>query len=150
MKPIIQLLLISLFLTGCKTEPNLQKYMIATWETTYIKIIMPNSNTDKSRIYEDDFSKPNSTKAQSTYYKNGNFEAWYLTADGEKKGLTTGKWYCVKDTLRVNYIHNKRTINASYKIEKTKEGFKATSIYDWSNNGINNDTLYMRSKKIIR
>lgn len=148
MKHNICFLLLVCSLYSCNSKIDLQKYMVASWETTYIKIIMPNNSSEKPTVFEDDFSKPTSTKAQSIYYKNGDFEAWYLTSEGEKKGFTKGKWHCVGDTLKVNYTYNKRTINAAYKVKKTKEGFKAKSIYDWNNNGVANDTLYMRSKKI--
>lgn len=129
-------------------ETNLHDYMVASWETTHIKIVMLDSATDSIHIYEDNFNKPQSVKAQSTYYADGHFKAWYIMPNGEKRNETTGKWNCVNDTLKVNYQHNKRIIKTNYKIEKTKEGFKAKSIYDWNNNGIDSDTLYMKSKKI--
>lgn len=148
MKNIIYLWLSFFCLSACKTEFNLKKYMVGSWETTYIKVITTKNKLDETQVYEDDFKKPQSVKAQSTYYDNGSFKAWYIMPNGEKKGETLGKWQCANDTLKVNYKYNGRTIKAKYKVEKTKNGFKAKSIYDWNNNGIANDTLYMKSKKI--
>lgn len=139
----------ALLSTACAPKSDLQDYMLATWETSYIKIVMlPEVDTLQAQIYEDDFSNPQSPRAQSTYHNDGSFEAWYLMPDGKKTGQTTGKWSCKKDSLYVSYSYNNRRIEAAYAVTRTPKGFQAVSIYDWNNNGVASDTLYMHALKL--
>lgn len=122
--------------------------MLHTWETEYIKITMPTQNgTDSLFVYEDDFSKPNSIKAQSIYFSDGTFESWYLK-NNKPMNKTKGNWHTKGDSLYIDYFYNQRQVKATYFIKITKNGFHGKSIYDWDNDGQKDDTLIMKSKRL--
>lgn len=130
-------------------KDDLSKYMLGKWETQYIKINMPTVHkSDSSSVFEDDFSKPTSGKAQSKYNNDGTFSAWFKLADGSEVDKTSGKWKTKGDSLFIDYSYNEKQVSTWYFIEKTKKGFNGTVIYDWDNDGEFDDTLYMKSKKI--
>ena len=131
------------------TKPLLKNYLVGNWETTYLKIEYLTANeTDSSSVFEDDFSKPESGKAQSSYKNDGTFAAWFVQPDGKKVGETAGKWKTKGDSLFVDYLYLGNQVQAWYTIKIAKNGFEATSIYDWDNDGEKDDTLLMKTKKI--
>lgn len=148
---IIRIFLFGILFAACKKEKKtaLKDYMIGTWQTEYIKIEMPTVNkTDSTSVFEDDFSKPNTGRAQSTYKNDGTFNAWFKKPNGEKTGETSGKWKTKNDSLYVDYPYLGKQVQAWYSIKKTKEGFEGNVIYDWDNDGEFDDTLIMKSKRI--
>lgn len=148
----ITAILFGMFFVACKQEkkePTLQDYMVGNWETSYIKIEYLTANeTDSTSVFEDDFSKPNSGKAQSSYKNDGTFSAWFLQPDGKKVGETDGKWKTKGDSLFIDYPYLGKQVQAWYAIKQTKEGFEGTVIYDWDEDGEKDDTLFMKSKRI--
>lgn len=150
-KHILFTIIFGLVLMSCKTseEKKLNDFMVASWQTSYIKIEMPTANgKDSATVYEDDFSKKGVTIAQSKYHKDGTFKAWYVKADGTKMGETNGKWHVKNDSLFVEYIFQGKTAKPSYFITKTTNGFEGKSIYDWDGDGEKDDVLLMKSKRI--
>lgn len=149
-KIVISFIMIMLLALACKEKKKpLSTYMIGNWETSYIKIEMATVNkTDSTSVFEDDFSKPNSGKAQSNYKKDGTFTAWFKLADGKKTGETGGIWKTKNDSLYVEYPYLGKQVKAWYRITQTSEGFDGKVIYDWDNDGDSDDILYMKSKKI--
>lgn len=148
---LIYTIFIALFIASCASseEKKLNDYMLGSWQTEYMKIEMPTVNkTDSLSIYEDDFSKPKSGRAQSTYKKDGTFTAWFALHDGKKTGITDGKWKTKNDSLCIHYFYLGKQVNACYLITKTPEGFEGKSIYDWDNDGEFDDVLFMKSKRI--
>ena len=131
------------------TKPLLRDYLVGSWETTYLKIEYLTANeTDSTAVFEDDFSTPSSGKAQSSYKNDGTFTAWFKKVDGEKVGETSGVWKTSGDSLFVDYPYLGKQVQAWYLITQTKNGFSATSTYDWDNDGENDDTLLMKTKRI--
>lgn len=129
-------------------EP-LEKSILGNWETTYIKITYATyKKTDSSHVFEDNFKDSNSGKAQSTYYDNGTFIAWFKLTNGKKVGETKGEWKTIGDSLHVSYPYLGKNINASYHITQTKEGFEGRVIYDWDDDGALDDNLFMKIKRI--
>lgn len=159
-KSIVFVLFFGIFFAACKndkkevaksekTTQSLQDFMIGNWETQYIKIEMPTVNkTDSTSVFEDDFSKPNSGRAQSNYKKDGTFSAWFKQPDGKKVGETNGTWKTKGDSLFVNYPYLGKQVKAWYFIKKEKNTFEGKVIYDWDNDGEFDDTLEMKSKRI--
>ncbi len=151
-KHIIITLIFGMLFVACKQEkkePLLQEYLFGSWETTYLKIKYLTANeTDSTAVFEDDFSKPNSGKAQSVYNRDGTFSAWFLQTDGKKVGKTNGKWKTNGDSLFVDYLYLGKQIQAWYKVTQTNTGFSAVSTYDWDDDGEIDDTLLMKTKKI--
>ncbi|QXP73034.1 hypothetical protein H0I31_04875 [Tenacibaculum sp. AHE15PA] len=130
-------------------KTTLSNYLVGNWETTYLKIKMITVNkTDSTSVFEDDFNKPNSGKAQSSYKKDGTFSAWFKQPNGEKLDQTNGKWKMKKDSLFIDYFYMGKQVQAWYKIQQIENGFKGTSIYDWDNDGQADDTLIMNTKRI--
>ncbi|CAM1370775.1 hypothetical protein [Tenacibaculum soleae] len=145
------ILLFGLLFATCNQnkKDTLKNYMIGNWETTYLKIKMVTVNkTDSTSVFEDNFSKPNTGKAQSSYKKDGTFSAWFKQPDGKKIDETSGKWKTKNDSLYINYTYLGKQVQAWYKINKTKKGFKGTVIYDWDNDGEFDDTLIMNTKRL--
>lgn len=127
---------------------SLSEFMVDNWETTEISIAMPTANgKDSTVVFNDDFSNPSAVRAQSTYFPDNHFAAWYVS-DGEKVGYTEGSWSTKDDLLTVEYTYSNRKVNPTYKVEVIDEGFKATSIYDWDGDGAVDDTLVMKTKRI--
>ncbi|WP_299106209.1 hypothetical protein [uncultured Tenacibaculum sp.] len=130
-------------------KPLLKDYMVGKWETTYIKIEYPTfQKTDSTSIFEDDFSKVDSGKAQSIYKDDGTFTAWFLQPNGQKVGESGGNWKTKGDSLYVDYPYLGKTVQAWYKITQTDTGFDGKVVYDWDNDGEFDDILIMKSKKI--
>lgn len=160
-KHIITALIFGIFFVACKQEkkekviettaskPLLKNFIVGSWQTTYLKITYPTANdTDSTSVFEDDFSKPTAGKAQSTYNNDGTFTAWFIQPDGKKVGETTGKWSTKGDSLLVDYPYLGNQVKAWYTIKQTEKGFNGTSIFDWDNDGENDDTLIMKTKRI--
>jgi len=130
-------------------KESLHDYMIGSWQTEYIKIEMPTINkTDSLSVFEDDFSKPKSGKAKSTYKKDGTFTAWFELHNGTKTGVTNGIWKTKNDSLYIDYPYLGKQVKAWYLITKTPQGFDGKVIYDWDDDGEYDDTLFMKTKKI--
>ncbi len=165
-KPLQFFILLALILTvitGCNSSKKqtktssesksaqflLQKFMIGDWETSYIKITYPTyKKSDSTYVFEDDFSKPNSGKAQSTYKKDGTFSAWFLLANKKKVGETTGNWKTKGDSLHVDYQYQGKQVQAWYAIQPTEKGFQGKVIYDWDDDTEFDDELLMKTKRL--
>ncbi|WP_442264999.1 hypothetical protein ACSIGC_11680 [Tenacibaculum sp. ZS6-P6] len=149
-----------LIFAACKSEENktpeitqqksLNDFMIGKWETQYIKIEYNTfQKADSSYIFEDDFSTPNSGKAQSEYLNNGTFSAWFKQSDNTKVGVTSGKWKTNgNDSLYVDYLYLGKQVQVWYTIEQKENQFKGIVTYDWDNDGEKDDKLIMKSKRI--
>ncbi len=117
--------------------------MVGTWETQYIKIEMATVNkTDSTSVFEDDFSKPKSGRAQSIYNMDGTFSAWFKQPDSFKLGETKG------DSLCVDYFYLGNQVQVWYLIKQTNTGFTGNTVCDWGNDGEFDDSLLMKSKRI--
>lgn len=135
--------------TACSQKPNLQKYMLNSWQTTYLKIEMPTYKlADSTYVFEDNFENNPKQIAQSKYFDDGTFDAWFVDDKGKKNGRTTGLWNIKNDSLFVQFFYGGRNIKVTYKIEPIKNGFIGTSLYDWDNDGELDDVLTMKTKKI--
>lgn len=144
-------IIFGLIFVACKQQKksSLQDYMVGNWETSYIKIIYSTyQKADSTFVFEDNFSKPNTGRAQSTYKKDGTFSAWFLQADKTKTGETQGTWKVKGDSLLVKYPYLGKQVEAWYFIKQTDTGFKGTVIYDWDNDGKQDDTLIMKTKRL--
>ena len=151
MKYLTLLIGLCLVTTSCffSKENDLSRFMIGDWETSYIKIDMPTVNkSDSLSIFEDDFSAPNSGKAQSSYLPDGTFKAWFKKTDGTRVDETDGLWHVKDDSLFVKYDYRGKQVNARYLIKRHADGFDGTVIYDWDNDGEHDDTLFMKTKRI--
>lgn len=132
-----------------KEFPILKSFMLGNWETTYIKIDYKTyQKSDSSFVFEDDFSKPNTGKAQSKYNNDGTFSAWFKQPDGSKIGETNGHWKTKADSLYIDYIYNDKKTQVWYSIKKVAGGFEGKVIYDWDGDAEFDDTLFMKSKKL--
>ncbi|MBA6156829.1 hypothetical protein H3Z83_09910 [Tenacibaculum sp. S7007] len=149
-KLILFAFIFGMLFAACKQEKkSLNDFMIGNWQTEYIKIEMPTVNkTDSTSVFEDDFSKPNVGRAQSTYKNDGTFSAWFKQPDGKKVGETSGTWKTNGDSLYVDYPYLGKQVQAWYSIKKTDEGFSGKVIYDWDNDGEFDDTLIMKTKRL--
>ncbi len=158
LKLVIIIFVFGLVFVACKQEKKevkteekqvLQNFMIGAWETQYIKIEMPTVNkTDSTSIFEDDFSKPTSGRAQSMYNVDGTFSAWFKQPDSSKVGETKGKWKTKGDSLYVDYFYLGNQVQVWYLIKQTNTGFTGNTVYDWDNDGEFDDSLLMKSKRI--
>ena len=84
---IILICVFGMLFVACKKEKTLNDFMIGNWQTEYMKIEMPTVNkTDSTSVMEEDFSTPNSARAQSTYKKDGTFTAWFKEFNGNIVG----------------------------------------------------------------
>lgn len=149
-KLILFAFIFGMLFAACKQEKkSLNDFMIGNWQTEYIKIEMSTVNkTDSTSVFEDDFSKPNTGRAQSTYKNDGTFSAWFKQPDGKKVGETGGTWKTKGDSLYVDYPYLGKQVQAWYSIKKTDEGFSGKVIYDWDNDGEFDDTLIMKTKRL--
>lgn len=123
--------------------------MIGKWQTTYLKVEFETYNkSDSIFVFEDKFDAENKLVAQSEYFEDGTFKAWYLKPNGEKDGESVGKWSVVNDSLflRYNYLGNE--MNPAYSFELSETGFKARSLYDWDRDGEKDDQLIMETKRL--
>lgn len=134
---------------SCTKEKSLNKFMVDSWQTTYLKIEMPTyQKSDSLEIYEDKFDNNPKLIAQSKYNSNGTFSAWFVNNRGEQISKSNGTWNVVGDSLFVAFFYNERNMKVSYKITKTKEGFIGKSKYDWDEDGDFDDLLTMKTKRI--
>ena len=148
-KPFLFLVQFGILFVSCNQSKSTKEYMVASWETTYLKIEMPTyQKSDSVYVFEDDFKNNPPRIAQSKYNKDGTFSAWYINPKGEKLGVSTGKWRVKKDSLYIEYFYGGRDVKVSYFIEKTVEGFNGISHYDWDADGESDDLLLMKTKRI--
>lgn len=132
-----------------KKEASLKNHMIGKWQTTYLKIDFNTYNSsDSTFVMEDKFDNNPERIAQSEYYEDGTFKAWFLDRNKSQQGLTSGKWSASNDTLFTSYFYLGKDVKALYKVLKIDNGFKATSKYDWDNDGEQDDLLIMKTKRI--
>jgi hypothetical protein len=148
-KSFLFTVLFGILFASCSQEKSIKKYMIGSWESTYLKIEMKTyQKSDSTFVFEDDFFNNPPRKARSKYNKDGTFSAWFINRKGEKKGESTGKWNVKNDSLFVDFFYGGSQVTAGYLIEKTTEGFKGTSKYDWDNDGEYDDFLIMKTKRL--
>lgn len=149
--PTILCIMLAFGLVSCSSskEKKLENYLVGSWETSYLKIEYPTyNNTDSLSVFEDNFSKPSTGRAQSKYNNDGTFLAWFKQHDGTKVGETSGKWKIKGDSLFVDYHYLGKQVQAWYFIKQTNEGFDGTVIYDWDDDGEFDDKLFMKTKRI--
>lgn len=138
-----------LFASCAEKEKSLKEYMTDSWETTYLKLEMPTfEKSDSLQVYEDSFDNNPERIAQSRYRADGTFSAWFVNKDESVISDSDGTWKVKGDSLTVSFFYDGRDMTVSYKIERTKTGFKGTSIYDWDNDGEYDDLLIMKTKRI--
>ena len=110
---------------------------------------MPTANkSDSLKVIEDRFDHDPERIAQSQYFIDGTFSAWFLTKEGKQVDRTTGKWSMKKDSLFVDFVYGWKTVTVGYKIIPIENGFKGISKYDWDNDGEYDDLLTMKTKMI--
>jgi hypothetical protein len=149
MRKIIFILFFGILIVACKKEKSLETYMTDSWQTTYLKIEMPTyEKSDSLYVFEDKFDKNPELIAQSKYYKDGTFKAWFINKEGEKISESDGTWSVKNDSLFVDFTYNNRNTKVGYHIEKTEEGFLGKSTFDWDNDGGFDDFLTMKTKRI--
>lgn len=130
-------------------EKSLDRYMVGTWETSYLRIEYTTyQKTDSSFVFEDNFSKPNTGRAQSEYKNNGTFTAWFKQPNGSKVGETNGNWKTKGDSLYVDYTYLGKQVQTWYVIKPTEEGFTGKVMYDWDDDKEFDDILLMKTKKL--
>ena len=146
---IFFILFFGTLLVACTKEKSLKEYMTNSWQTTYMKIEMPTyEKSDSLYVFEDKFDKNPELIAQSTYFSDGTFKAWFWNQEGEKISESDGNWTTKNDTLYVDFFYDNRTVKVGYHITKTEQGFIGKSIYDWDNDGELDDFLTMKTKQI--
>lgn len=155
---LITSLLFIIVFSACKSEKKapvssqktgLNDFMVGTWETEYISIKYKTyQKSDSTYTFEEDFSNQQLGKAQSIYKNDGTFSSWFLTSEGEKAGLTHGKWNSKKDSLFIDYTYGGRDVKAWYSIKQTPKGFEGNVTYDWDNDGEYDDALFMITKRL--
>lgn len=151
MKNLIIILVFGMLFASCeKKEPTLKEYMTSSWETTYLKIEMATfKNTENSSVFEDKFGPKANRIAQSEYNADGTFTAWFVDKAGNHLGSTSvGNWDVKGDTLYVDFVYGGKDVKVGYHIERTEEGFKGVSKYDWDDDGEKDDLLTMKTKRI--
>lgn len=149
MKKIIFIFFFGMLIVACKKEKSLETYMIASWQTTYLKLEMPTyEKSDSLYVFEDKFDKDPALIARSVYHKDGTFDAWFVNKEGEKISESDGNWFVKNDSLFVDFTYNNQNIKVGYHIEKTSEGFLGKSVFDWDNDGAFDDFLTMKTKRI--
>ena len=132
-------------------EKTLRDYMADSWETTYLKIEMLTfNNSDSIRTIEEIYDANSARRARSTYNADGTFSAWFVNNAGNDTGQTSvGEWDAKGDSLFIRFVYDGRDMELAYFIEKTTEGFKGKSIYDWDKDGEFDDVLQMKTKRIV-
>jgi hypothetical protein len=150
MKNYITFFVLGMFLVSCNSKPSLKQYMTDTWQTSYLKIeMLTHEKSDSTHVFEDKFENDPAIIAQSKYNKDGTFVAWYLNREGKKLDETPGTWKVEGDSLYIAYDYQGKSSKIAYHIQRTKEGFEATSQYDWDNDGEFDDVLLMKTKRIV-
>lgn len=148
-KNILFICTFGMLIVACKKEKSLQEYLKGSWQTTYLKIEMPTyEKSDSLEVFEDKFDKNPELIAQSKYNTDGTFNAWFINDRGEKISESEGKWNVINDSLFVEFFYDNRNMKVSYHITKTTEGFLGISVFDWDNDGTNDDFLTMKTKRI--
>lgn len=149
-KKLSILALLGILFVSCKKEPTLEEYMVDTWQTSYLKIDMPTfQKGPNSSVFEDKFEPTAQRFARSTYNPDGTFNSWYVdNAGNDIGGTTVGHWKVEGDSLQIEYVYDGRDVKVKYFVERTEEGFKATSKYDWDQDGEFDDILLMNTKRI--
>lgn len=144
------LLIFSMMLITACQKKSMDKFdMVNKWQTTYLKVEMPTANkSDSLKVIEDRFDRDPERIAQSQYFTDGTFSAWFLTKEGKQVNRTTGKWSMKKDSLFVDFVYGWKTVTVGYKIIPIENGFKGISKYDWDNDGEYDDLLTMKTKMI--
>jgi len=144
------LLIFSIMLITACQKKSMDKFdMVNKWQTTYLKVEMPTANkSDSLKVVEDRFDHNPERIAQSQYFMDGTFSAWFLTKEGKQVDRTTGKWSMKKDSLFVDFVYGWKTVTVGYKIIPIENGFKGISKYDWDNDGEYDDLLTMKTKMI--
>lgn len=138
----------TLFFSCSESEKPLKEYMADSWETTYLKLEMPTfEKSDSLQVYEDSFDNNPERIAKSKYNSDGTFSAWFVNRDGTTISDSDGKWFVKGDSLTVSFFYDGRDMVVSYHIERTEEGFKGVSKYDWDNDGEFDDLLTMKTKR---
>lgn len=145
---IVVILLVALVFS-CEKKSKLHNYMINKWQTTYIKVeMLTYTNSDSTSINEEFFTATNAIVPQSEYYEDGTYKSWYLNPNGGVIGEINGNWTADENNLYLEYEFANNPINITYKVTKTGEGFNAHSINDWDFDGVKDDTLYMKVKRL--
>lgn len=140
----------AILLLNCETNAELDDYMVGKWQTDYLKINFKTFNqSDTLHVMEDKFDNNPERIAQSEYFKDGTFNAWFLDRGGEQQGLTNGTWKTSNDTLFTSYSYLGKNVKAIYKVKMIEKGFEASSLYDWDNDGEFDDELLMITKRIL-
>ena len=148
-KTFLLIAFFGILFVACKKEKTLKDFMTDSWQTTYLKIEMTTYNkSDSLHVYEDKFEDGTKLFAQSKYNADGTFSAWFVNDKNEKQDESKGKWSLKNDTLHIEYFYAGRDVKVDYKVTETKEGFNATSLFDWDEDGEFDDTLIMKTKRI--
>ena len=149
LKKILPLVFVGILIVSCNQEKSIKEYMVNFWETTDINIKMPTfKNSDSTFVFKDDFKNNPPRRARSTYRNDGTFTAWYVNQQEEKKGETIGKWSVVNDSLFIEFTAGAKQVKVGYHITKTEEGFVGVSASDWDEDGVKDDLLTMKTKRL--
>lgn len=149
----IKEVLLMVLLSGCTApeKESLKEYVVGSWETAYMKVVIPTlNNTDSVSVLEYDYNKLELGKTKTNYLKDGTFVSWFQLSNGEKAGNVKGKWTTKKDTLLLDFytLGKQIQVKVGYLITKTPEGFNGKSIYDYDKDGKLDDTLFVKEKRI--
>lgn len=148
-KTIGVLVIFGMLFASCKQSTSLKEYMTDSWQTTYMKIEMPTyGKSDSTSVFEDRFENNPKRRVQSWYKDDGTFTTWSLTREGKRYGDSKGTWDVKGDSLFIEFFYDGRNVKEAYYIEKTAEGFKGVSKYDWDKDGEYDDLLIMKTRRI--
>ena len=143
---------ICFLLINCKSEKKeviINSFMVGKWQTKSISIKFPtHKSSDSTHVMREVFTQTSDKLPQSEYFNNGTFNAWFLDINDEKLEMTSGKWSIQNDTLFTMYTYLGKEISPQYTVKESKGTLKLSSIYDWDEDGVKDDVLYMISKKI--
>lgn len=149
LKYILLFIVFGMLFAACSKEKSIKKFMVDSWQTTYLKIEMHTvNNTDSLQVYEDKFENNPELVAQSKYNKDGTFSAWFKNLKGEKISPSEGTWNVINDSLFVEFNYNGRDMKVGCHITATQERFIGKSSYDWDEDGFFDDILTMKTKRI--
>lgn len=146
---VVALLLLSQCKKNQKTQPD--PFIVGKWQTSFVRLDYPSyRGSDSAHYFVDRFQKGTERFAQSEYFPDGTFKAWFVDKDGNKQDETTGTWSLHKDSLSTSYFYLGKQMSPVYRIKeyKNKKGFKATSIFDWDGDGESDDQIIMRTDKL--
>ena len=132
-----------------KKEVSIDSFMVGKWEASFVRIHFPTHKaSDSTHIIKEVFNEKSTRVPQSEYFKNGTFNSWFLDKEGKQQDFTSGKWSIKNDTLFATYFYLGKEISPKYRVNNAKKAIKISSIYDWDNDGKNDDTFYMVAKSI--